>query len=436
MFIRRILSLLAAALAANCGRPATSGVTDYSLDNGLRVVLRPVSGTSQVALAMLYSVGEEHDPQGASGMGHLIEHLYATAASGKTPARDFEKYLARYPLGWNAQTSRDYTIMAGVFPKERLSEELLDAASRMSDLNIQPGDLAREIPRMENELANMYGGMPNLAAMNTAAGMAAPLPLAGARKGGIISQIKSIQVQTLRDRMKTYYKPRNAILVIAGAIDAEAAKQLVADAFARIESGQPIGKPIPAARPSEQSKTIDVNPLAPDAQSHAALAIRAPEPASPAFPAFLILTARLQKNAASLRMPAGAFPVMYAALDQPHVLFVQLAAKPGEDPEAVLRALKEYVRATCAEKLNGGDARDTVNAFGYPFNLVPLSDRALTGNLYGAAMCPGRMRQMGLDSERLAEKIKAVTDAELTDARDKFFSDSAIAAAIARVAQK
>jgi len=51
-------------------------------------------------------------------------------------------------------------------------------------------------------------------------------------------------------------------------------------------------------------------------------------------------------------------------------------------------------------------------------------------------MAPGRMRQMGVDSERLAEKIKAVTDAELAEAREKFFSDSVIAAAIARVAQK
>ena len=62
-------------------------------------------------------------------MGHLIEHLYVTAAAGSADSRNIQTFISQYPGGWNAQTGRDYTIIAMVFPKERLELELKDAAA-------------------------------------------------------------------------------------------------------------------------------------------------------------------------------------------------------------------------------------------------------------------------------------------------------------------
>ena len=77
-----------------------------------------------------------------------------------------QEYLARYKLGWNAQTGGDYTVIATVFPADRLEPEIADAAARMGGLVIAESDLQRERPRMLQELSNMFGGMPQLAAMN------------------------------------------------------------------------------------------------------------------------------------------------------------------------------------------------------------------------------------------------------------------------------
>ena len=149
------------------------------LDNGLTVYLRRIAGAKQTALVILYSVGNDHDPTGRSGLGHLVEHLYLTAAAGGEKARTVEEFARRYPDGANAQTGDRYTMFATQFPAKDLNDELRDAAARMSDLRITAGDLERERPRLLEEIGNMFGDMPALAAQNQARELVRPTPGSG-----------------------------------------------------------------------------------------------------------------------------------------------------------------------------------------------------------------------------------------------------------------
>ena len=79
----------------------------------------------------MYSIGNDHDPEGRSGLGHAIEHLYVTAAAGDEKARTAEELFRRYPAGANGQTGDRYTVLATVFNKNELDHELGDAAARM-----------------------------------------------------------------------------------------------------------------------------------------------------------------------------------------------------------------------------------------------------------------------------------------------------------------
>src|SRR5882724_795225 len=87
----------------------------FQLENGLTVLLRPIKGAKDTALVVLFSMGGDQDPQGRSGMAHLIEHLYVTAAAGNDKARTTDELIQRYPKGWNAQTGDRYTVIAAVF---------------------------------------------------------------------------------------------------------------------------------------------------------------------------------------------------------------------------------------------------------------------------------------------------------------------------------
>ena len=93
-------------------RPAPlAGDVDRTLDNGLRLILAPVPDSGGVALLVLFRIGGDHDPAGQSGLAHLVEHMLVTAANPAAPARTADEWMKRYPLGWNAQTGSDYTVI-------------------------------------------------------------------------------------------------------------------------------------------------------------------------------------------------------------------------------------------------------------------------------------------------------------------------------------
>src|SRR5206468_12690228 len=120
-------------------------------------MVRPIRGTGDVALLVLYQIGGDHDPQGRSGLAHLVEHVYITAAAGAEPARTADAFFQRYRAGCNAQTGDRYTVFATVFPKDELEKELTEAAARMGELRIMAADLDREKRRLLDEVANMFG---------------------------------------------------------------------------------------------------------------------------------------------------------------------------------------------------------------------------------------------------------------------------------------
>ena len=113
------------------------GSERYQLDNGLTVILRPIAGAKSMstALVVLYSIGSDHDPDGQSGLCHLVEHVYFTAAAGDLRARTIDEVMRRYPAGGNGQTGNQYTVFSVVgFPQTDLDAELREAAARMGSL--------------------------------------------------------------------------------------------------------------------------------------------------------------------------------------------------------------------------------------------------------------------------------------------------------------
>ena len=174
----------------------------YKLNNGLTVILRPVPTADKVALVVLFGLGGEHDPIGKSGMVHLLEHLYVTAAAGETPARNVRQFVERYPAGWNAQTGLDFTVIAGVVEPIQIIEELTDVAARMNDLRITEADLEREVPRVVEELESMYGGTPWLAGLNHTRTQLNPIPQGG-QHGGAPTHLQTITLNELQQFGRT-----------------------------------------------------------------------------------------------------------------------------------------------------------------------------------------------------------------------------------------
>ena len=429
-----IPAALAAVMLLAGGRGARAAepkVEAFALENGLRVMLRPVEGATQVALVVLYGVGGDHDPEGKSGLAHLVEHLYVTAAAGETPSRTVDDYMKRYPAGWNAQTGDRYTVFAQVFDAAALEAEVKDAARRMGALTITQPDLDRERPRLLAEVENMFDRMPALAAVNRARERVLANP-AGGRRGGLPDHVLALTLDEVREHWKRLYKPANARLVLAGAIDAAAAKTLVASQFAGIAAGEPA--PAPGRHPPTEHEKIEefvAKAAPPGAEGRVAIAYAAPTPGSPHYPAFLLLVGRLLPpiGAPSVEGPA----VHFTPIDDPWFVGVSMPVKKGDDAKVAYAWLFASIDAAMDEPLAPADVTQARNAFGLLLGTIPIQDVMWAKNLYGLAYGLACRDLLGLDTAALRKAMESVTQATLEAAASAVFEADRSAAAVVTV---
>jgi zinc protease len=428
--MKSLAGILATGLLLSSAAAAETLVVRVELKNGLVVLLRPVQGADRIAMVTLFAIGGDHDPQGRSGTGHLIEHLYCTAGAGGAKARAFDEFVKRYPDGWNAQTGDDFTVVAGVFKKDALAEELTDAAARMSGLKVADDDLAREVPRVLAELQNMYGGMPVLAARNHARQQVCPGPELS-RRGGLPEHIKAITVKDIQDRLDACYKPANATLVLAGGFQAAEAEELVRRHFGDIKPGQVAPQPrVPA--PSKLGQTVEttVKPAVPGQSVQVCLAYPAPAPSSPRYAPFLVLVQRMWGRAGGGGWPQSV-AVSFALLDDPKVIFITGSVGKDRGQEAVAR-LERVVADAIAPKLDRKEVQAARGGLAVFLGTEDVPDSLLKGNLYGLAYGIGRRHQMRIDEAKLRTSLVSVDEEALRQTAKEVFSPDRRAAVIVK----
>ncbi len=403
----------------------------FTFENGLRVMVEPLPAAGdKVALIVLFEIGSDHDPAGSSGLAHMVEHLYLTAAAGDTAARSVQDFVRKYAAGWNAQTGARYTVVATVFAKADLEAELRDAAARMGDLRITDADLAREKPRLVGELHNMFAGIPELAAANLAREAVRPTP-GGGRKGGLPEVVESFTADQVTAFWRRYYKPANALLVIAGAIDGETARVAIDRHFGALPTGDKAPSVAAPGLPKKLAqKTQTVTSPGTGHSAEACLAHRAPEPNSDDYATFLVVLGRMTRSARILGPQGPRFPVRYAPLDQPEVVFVCTAPRQKETPAQVTKRLDDFVAAALKETATPGDAGFVAAAYGSMLGLQPLPPHMARRNLYGVAFAHGRREQLGIDPEALRTALQKVSDESVRRVGTEYLSRDKRAAVV------
>jgi zinc protease len=421
-----MLMLAVVCLTAGCTsvNAQTSRPIRYELANGLRVILRPIAAAQQTAVLTLFSIGGDHDPADQSGLAHFIEHLYVTAAAGSHQAGTAEDLMRTYTSGWNAQTGDDYTVFATVVDSSQVEAEIRHHADRMGDLHITEADLRRELPRIDQELANMFGRIPAIAAANLAREKVRPTPNGG-RKGGRIEQLRPLTLPQVQERWQSFYKPRNALVVIAGGFDAARIRTSIEGAF----SSLPSGEVVPAAAPPEdatpaEAQFVEVKPIQSSMPSTASLTFSAPPASSSDYPALMVILIRLMQQS-----PATAFnqsstepAVRFAMLDDPNILSVVATMRPEETLDQVKTRLRDFVATATARPLQPAERLLTQQNLAFFLGTMPLPDAHLANNVYGVAFSLGRRAQLGINGAALAKKIKRVRHADIERIAENYFS--------------
>ncbi|NNE65592.1 MAG: insulinase family protein [Pyrinomonadaceae bacterium] len=193
------------------------GITEYRLDNGLRVLLFPDQTKQSVTVNITYLVGSRHENYGETGMAHLLEHL---VFKGTPNHPDIPAELTKYGASPNGTTFFDRT---NYFETVAANEENLNWAldlesDRMINSYIAKKDLESEFSVVRNELES---GENNSFRVTFQKLMAAAYNWHNYGKStiGARSDIENVPIDRLKGFYKKYYQPDNAVLLVAGKFD-------------------------------------------------------------------------------------------------------------------------------------------------------------------------------------------------------------------------
>lgn len=215
---------------------------EYDLDNGLHVILHQDNSAPVVTVSVMYHVGsKDEDPQ-KTGFAHFFEHLLFEGTEN-IDRGEWDQITAANGGRNNANTFLDRTYYYEVFPSNSLEVGLwLESERMMHPIIGQVGvDTQKEVVQEERRLRvdnSPYGAFFEQLLKN--------LYTKHPYRWAVIGSLDHLASATLDDFKKfnkTYYVPNNAVLIVAGDIDSEKTKKMVADYFGPIPKGADIKRP-------------------------------------------------------------------------------------------------------------------------------------------------------------------------------------------------
>jgi zinc protease len=208
-------------------------ITNFTLANGLEVVVIPDHRAPVVTHMVWYKVGSADETPGKSGLAHFLEHLMFKGTA-KNPAGRFSQVVATIGGQENAFTSADYTGYFQRVPRHELKRMMEFEADRMTGL-VLTDDVVRPELNVVLEEQNMRVG--NNPAARLGEQMDAALYLNHAYGRPVIGWRHEIEQLDREDALNFYrrfYTPNNAIVVIAGDVTPEEVRALAEDTYGKV----------------------------------------------------------------------------------------------------------------------------------------------------------------------------------------------------------
>ncbi|WP_413774175.1 M16 family metallopeptidase [Entomomonas sp. E2T0] len=260
MIVRRIvmfLSITGFSLSA-LATPAQP-THEFTLDNGLKVIVREDHRAPVVVSQLWYKVGSSLEAPGSTGLSHVLEHMMFKGSS-KAGAGEASQILSNLGVQENAFTADDVTVYYQVLAKDRLPVALELEADRMATLKIPADEFAKELEVVKEERRLRTDDNPNALAYERFRSLAY---LASGYHNPPIGwkfDLDRMSVEDLRAWYHRWYAPNNAVLVLVGDITVDEAKKQANRWFAKIPRSTDVNlkKPFELATPGERQLTIHV----------------------------------------------------------------------------------------------------------------------------------------------------------------------------------
>ena len=429
-FARTLLT--GAALAAALAPPALANPFQTTLANGMKLIVKEDRRAPSVVHMVWYRAGAMDEPEGVSGVAHVLEHMMFKGTKAVGPG-EFNQRVAALGGRDNAFTSKDYTAYFQQVPPAHLDTVMALEADRMQNLELTDEAFAREIEVVKEERRLRTDDQPRALVYEQL--MATAFQAHPYRRPviGWMPDLQAMQAEDARTWYRRWYAPNNAWLVVVGDVDHQ-------EVFRQAEQhyGAVAARALPARRistePAQRGPRSAVV-RAPAELPYLAMAWQVPALRDPAADreayALQVLAAvldghdgaRLNRHLvrdARLAVSAGAG---YDGSGRgPALFYLDGVPAPGhtmDELEAALRTELQRIRDT------GVSAAE----------LARVKTQAVASRVYkrdslmGQAMEIGFLEAAGLswrDEERLLEGLRAVTAEEVQAVARRYFSDDSL----------
>jgi zinc protease len=408
---------------------AQAAVTDVTLDNGMRVIVKEDRRAPVMVSQVWYRAGSMDEFNGTTGVAHVLEHMMFKGTRNVPPG-EFSRRIAAAGGRENAFTSRDYTAYFQQMQKDRLELAMQLEADRMANLVISDELFAKEIQVVMEERRLRTDDQPQSVVYERL--MATAYQAHPYRRPiiGWMDDLQNMTAQDARDWYLSWYAPNNATLVVAGDVDADAVVALAKRYFGALPA-----RPLPERKPQAEPRQIGGKRIvvkAPAQVPYLLMAWHAPklvdwekdtDPYALAILAGVLSgndSARLQKTLVKTQQIAVNASAGYDAVARgPGMFMVDATPAQGKTVAELERAIRSELARVQKEGISEAElARVKAQ--------VIAADVYQRDSLFYQAMQLGDYVTTGLPPEALTgrvDKLRAVTARQVQDAARQWLQD-------------
>lgn len=229
-----LLSIVTTSLVAQMNQVEFQ---EYTLDNGLHVILHQDKSTPIVAVSVMYHVGSKNENPDRTGFAHFFEHLLFEG-SENIGRGEFDKYIEKAGGTLNANTSNDRTYYYEILPSNQLELGLWLESERMLHAKVEDKGIETQREVVKEERRQRIDNQPYGSILQEVMKRAFTVHPYRWPVIGSMDHLNAAEEQDYKNFYADFYRPDNAVLSIAGDIDYEQAKKWVAQYFGSIPRGE------------------------------------------------------------------------------------------------------------------------------------------------------------------------------------------------------
>jgi zinc protease len=237
----------------------------FKLDNGLKVFVHEDFSTPMAAVNILYNVGSRDEDEERTGFAHLFEHLMF---GGSKNIPNYDIPVQNVGGENNAFTSPDITNYYITLPADNIETAFWLESDRMLSLSFDPNVLEVQRKVVIEEFKQRYLNQPYGDMWLKLRPLAYQQhPYRWATIGKDIEHIERATMEDVQEFFFRFYRPNNAVMVVAGAVKSDEIREMVKKWFDGIPAGAPYVRDIPKepvqteARHMETSAAVPLNSL-------------------------------------------------------------------------------------------------------------------------------------------------------------------------------